>query len=233
MAKSKSTVRRPDQLHRSAIRASHKGDPAWEARWAWERIKDRVIYKPGGRNKCYAGIQLRMTRDEYLAWAVPAYTEWLAANPGKVASIDRIRSEGHYEIGNLQILEHVENARRSSHLKNLKAPGGMAWCSGHRAYLPKGEFYAHTRRHGVSSECQQCTKQRTQRDYRRRPKMGRTGGKPIQFGGRCLTVTEWAAATGIPRNVLFIRLYNGWSVERALTEPVRSRSKRTTRLSSF
>ena len=88
MAKSKSTVRRPDQLHRSAIRASHKGDPAWEARWAWERIKDRVIYKPGGRNKCYAGIRLRMTRDEYLAWAVPAYTEWLAANPGKVASID-------------------------------------------------------------------------------------------------------------------------------------------------
>jgi integrase len=41
----------------------------------------------------------------------------------------------------------------------------------------------------------------------------------IEFKGERKTVTEWAAEVGIPKKTLAARLVNGWSAERALTEP--------------
>ncbi len=42
----------------------------------------------------------------------------------------------------------------------------------------------------------------------------------IEFGGACLCLKDWAARKGIPRVTLSFRLRRGWSVARALTEPV-------------
>jgi hypothetical protein len=39
------------------------------------------------------------------------------------------------------------------------------------------------------------------------------------FEGKSLTLTEWAAETGIPRAAIAARLELGWPLERALTEP--------------
>ena len=42
------------------------------------------------------------------------------------------------------------------------------------------------------------------------------------YGGRSLTVVEWSEATGIPANTLRMRVNSyGWTIDRALTTPVR------------
>ena len=42
----------------------------------------------------------------------------------------------------------------------------------------------------------------------------------LEFRNQKMTVTQWAATLGIKRNILYKRIYAGWSVERALIEPV-------------
>lgn len=42
--------------------------------------------------------------------------------------------------------------------------------------------------------------------------------RKIEFMGKSMSVTEWANDTGIKRSVLFKRIYNGWPIERVLTE---------------
>jgi hypothetical protein len=51
----------------------------------------------------------------------------------------------------------------------------------------------------------------------------KTNGTELSFNGQQQSVTEWAEQLGIPRHVIFSRLRCGWSVERALTAPVRLR----------
>ena len=45
----------------------------------------------------------------------------------------------------------------------------------------------------------------------------------ITFNGRTLCLAEWAEEYGMRQRTLWYRLNRGWSVERALTEPVRER----------
>jgi hypothetical protein len=47
----------------------------------------------------------------------------------------------------------------------------------------------------------------------------REASRIIEFGGRSLTITQWARETGLARQALETRLDAGWTVERALTEP--------------
>lgn len=37
------------------------------------------------------------------------------------------------------------------------------------------------------------------------------------YQGDTLDVTQWAERTGLPRNMIYKRLYRGWSIEKALT----------------
>jgi len=43
----------------------------------------------------------------------------------------------------------------------------------------------------------------------------------LTYNGRTLCATEWAEELGIEWVTLFARLYRGWSVEKALTAPVK------------
>jgi hypothetical protein len=45
----------------------------------------------------------------------------------------------------------------------------------------------------------------------------------LELDGVRRTVIDWEAATGIPRRSIVTRLLAGWSVERALTEPLDAR----------
>lgn len=45
----------------------------------------------------------------------------------------------------------------------------------------------------------------------------------LTHNGITQSVTEWAAAIGIPANSLHARLYLGWTTERALTQPLKKR----------
>lgn len=46
----------------------------------------------------------------------------------------------------------------------------------------------------------------------------------ITFGGVTRNVTDWAAAAGMTANALHMRLRLGWTVERALTQPLKART---------
>ena len=49
----------------------------------------------------------------------------------------------------------------------------------------------------------------------------RRSSRYIEFNGERRTISEWADVTGIPQNVINGRIYHGWSIERALTQPKR------------
>lgn len=49
----------------------------------------------------------------------------------------------------------------------------------------------------------------------------------IEFNGQSRCLIEWSEITGIPRHVISLRLNRfGWSVEKALTQPVARRAQR-------
>lgn len=48
----------------------------------------------------------------------------------------------------------------------------------------------------------------------------------ISFQGRTMILRDWAVEIGISPNALAQRLYLGWSVERALTTPLKKRTKK-------
>jgi len=141
-------------------RKYRKTAPGW-AGMAWGNITLRVRH-----DKDYAGVELRMTREEFIAWCVPAITVWWKKNPGKKPSIDRIKNEEHYSIDNIRILEVGENSRRSPAKKNSKAPKGKAWCSGHQAYLSIKLFSPAPSRPPlfVNNRCRECKRA----EYRRK-----------------------------------------------------------------
>jgi hypothetical protein len=53
----------------------------------------------------------------------------------------------------------------------------------------------------------------------------RKSNRLLTHDNKTLPLYEWAKATGIPRKVLTLRLFSNWSVERALTTPVRPTPK--------
>jgi hypothetical protein len=92
----------------------------------WSAVISRV-----GKHPNYLTVQLRMTRFEFLRWAVPALTEWLASRgalqPGQKklsVSLDRRDSRGHYAIDNLQLRTLGQNSRTKPYNKNVFAADG-------------------------------------------------------------------------------------------------------------
>lgn len=53
----------------------------------------------------------------------------------------------------------------------------------------------------------------------------RSSNKLISFNGKTFSVQEWAETLGITPSTLRSRFAKGWSVERALTEPVKVRCR--------
>lgn len=56
--------------------------------------------------------------------------------------------------------------------------------------------------------------------------VNRTTTVLVEYKGETHCVAHWADTKGIPRSTLANRLNNGWGVEEALTEPVRTWNRR-------
>jgi hypothetical protein len=59
----------------------------------------------------YAYVEIRMTREDFINWALPYYEEFMAKFK-QTPVVDRIDSTGHYELKNLQIISKSENTKR-------------------------------------------------------------------------------------------------------------------------
>lgn len=53
--------------------------------------------------------------------------------------------------------------------------------------------------------------------------LNKSGNPRITFNGRTLQATEWETETGIPARQIHKRIGRGWTIERALTQPLRAR----------
>ncbi len=49
----------------------------------------------------------------------------------------------------------------------------------------------------------------------------RRDNRPISFGGETLTLSQWGRKTGVGKTAIAQRLRRGWSVEKALTVPLK------------
>jgi hypothetical protein len=142
----------------------YRSSIAGRTKMMWSNICNRVS-NCNGRNPSYAHVELRMTKNEFVRWAVPALTRWMNKNPGLRPSVD-IRDGGHYEVINLRILELGENARLQSRNRNVYAPVGMAWCARHKEYLSVACFGKRKNAmNGLMSSCRECQR-RYMREYK-------------------------------------------------------------------
>lgn len=137
----------------------YEASPERRAKRTWNTLHCRVRMQSS-----YDGIEIRMTRKEFLCWAIPQYQAWMNANPDDCPSLDRKDPKAHYQIGNLRILERGENSRLASNHPNVFAPLGMAWCGTHKAYLPVQNFQrCQSNFNGLQQRCAECQNKATQR----------------------------------------------------------------------
>ena len=116
--------------------ARHKAVTRWQS----------IIKRAGnadGKHPTYHWVEVRFTRDEFLAWAIPAYRRWFKAHPGILACIDRENNKGHYEIGNLRLVTLADSNRNRHHAgKPRKYPIGLRLCRECGKLLPEERFYS-------------------------------------------------------------------------------------------
>jgi len=74
--------------------------PLGIAKLRWRGMNTRC-----GKLAGYKAIKILCTREEFLAWAVPAIETFLQEHPGETPSIDRHPDpDGHYQLGNMRII---------------------------------------------------------------------------------------------------------------------------------
>jgi hypothetical protein len=82
--------------------------PLYRAKSAYYSISQRCLNK-NGKNPSYAHVELRITKEEWLAWAVPKYEEFNQNHPNESPNVARIGDKGHYEIGNIELVTAKKN----------------------------------------------------------------------------------------------------------------------------
>lgn len=92
-----------------AYRKSAKG----KASMMWSNMVARCgSDKP--KNKAYKHIKIDMTKEEWYAWAIPEIDSFMKNNPDKTPSVDRIDVGGDYKIGNIRIIDFIQNSKNST-----------------------------------------------------------------------------------------------------------------------
>lgn len=131
--------------------------PAGAARFAWQRVLAQVHHHPA-----YAHVRIRISREDFMTWAIPAYEAWFRDKPGIKPSIDRIDSAGHYEIANLQMIPHRQNCGKTCRAINAGLPSGRKQCGHCKQVLPFESFAKvkpnATGTFGLFGWCRECNR---------------------------------------------------------------------------
>lgn len=150
-----------ERLHR------YEKTPKGKAARAWSSLRARAGNSTG-RTPTYAKVEVRMTREEFMAWAVPRFERWAAEHPDVRPSIDRRKNDGHYELANIRIVALSVNVQKTSRKKSPHAPRGTAWCSGPCKQFRLKKHFAKCSRlaTGVQTQCRDCNRE-YMRTYRK------------------------------------------------------------------
>lgn len=100
-----------------AYNQTYRETPAGAALLAWRRILWRC------KNRAdYQDIQVKFDRTSFIAWATSAYGLWLKTHKTTLgASVDRIRSTGHYAPGNVRLIHNSVNSAAAHRPENEHA----------------------------------------------------------------------------------------------------------------
>lgn len=135
----------------------HRTSPKGWALKAWSHINERCLNKIGSK-PTYVNVECRLSKQEFINWVIPVYIQSKIKYPDAILSVDRI-NDGHYELGNLQIIPTIENCRKRSFNRNIHAPSGCAWCGYCKQYLNNIEFGKNRHRaNGLQDRCFKCRK---------------------------------------------------------------------------
>jgi hypothetical protein len=96
--------------------------PLYRAKRAYKDMIERCG-NPTGKNPSYANVELRMSLDEWLLWAIPRYEKCIANHPDESPSVSRFGDTGHYEISNLEIIPFKKNRAQQKFPNQLQSDG--------------------------------------------------------------------------------------------------------------
>jgi len=131
---------------------AYEASPERRAKRTWNTINARA-----GKQQSYEHVQVRMTRRDFLDWAIPEFSVWMRNNALLCPSLDRIDSSGHYELGNLRVIARGENSALAGNHMNVHAQAGSAWCHVCASYLPVNEFWKSSNSfNGLQHRCKAC-----------------------------------------------------------------------------
>lgn len=110
------------------------------------------------KNLKYSGIEIRITKDDFISWFME--------NDFQGCSVDRIDSNGHYEIGNIRLIPLAANIIKDK----LKVKNGLMCCYKCKIWKPLDEMTKDCRRMatGRSNICKPCESVRGQIKYARK-----------------------------------------------------------------
>jgi len=111
----------------------------------WYMIKHRIAHSDQVKNQCYKDIEIKCTKEEFVSW--------FQARDFKGASVDRINSNGHYELDNMQVISLAENIRKDKTIFN----NNIGYCPICHQEKHLDDFVKDKRRmNGHGSICKQC-----------------------------------------------------------------------------
>ena len=133
--------------------------PLYRAKAAYSLMKARCLNR-NGKNPTYAKVELRMTLEEWLSWAIPEYERFQNDHPGEIPNISRLGDKGHYELGNVRLLTVSENCHEQEGNReySLKEDGTKK-CSCCKQVQPADQFRKNRSRYdGLGAQCKTCMK---------------------------------------------------------------------------
>jgi len=113
-------------------------------------LVNRVTNTRTSRNRSYASVEVRVSREDFIAWFM--------ANDFEGCSVDRINNHGHYELSNMQLIPLQWNNAKDK----LKHINGVCVCYSCKQEKPSDQFVRDKRRvfTGRSTICKQCDSKR-------------------------------------------------------------------------
>jgi len=95
-----------------------------------------------GKEVGYENVELRMTQDEWLAWALPKYELFITDHPNETPNVARFNDLGHYELTNVELVSATENRNQQQINQKWKhgTLSGYRYCKCNLCREAKNEY---------------------------------------------------------------------------------------------